>query len=56
MRLESACLGGGPDKACGVFEGEREGPRGPLGIWRREHPSGDDSPGAELITRSPQVI
>lgn len=56
-RLEkSACFGGGPDKARGGFEGERERPRGPPGVWRRGHPSADDSLVAELVTRSPQVI
>lgn len=51
--LESACFGGGPDKARHGFEGEREGPRGPPGVWRRGHPSVDNSPGVELITHSP---
>ena len=56
MHLKSACFGGGLDKARGCFEGEREGPRGPPGVWRRGHPLADDSPGVELVMRSLQVI
>lgn len=49
MRLESACVGGGPDKAGGGFEGGKGGSRGGPGYL-------DDSTGTELVTRSPQVI
>lgn len=38
MRLESACFGGGPDKACGGFEGERQGPREPPVFEIRDNP------------------
>lgn len=48
MGLESACFGGGPDKAGGGFDGEKGAPGDPG--------CSDDSTGTELVTHSPRVI